>query len=163
MGSRVQKIAFLIFALMFVAIMAILNTSILTLGTSANGQLTTTVSSDDSALSIYDDNSVYGSSVINCAKDPAGVGDTILNVFVFTNGNNKDTKPGAHYNKDAKYAVSDATDGNYINRTAKFKSYLCYNSNNVCTGVCFVQEGLSIATSAVTAHDSNTITVSGLA
>ena len=49
MGSRVQKIAFLIFALMFVAIMAVLNTSILTLGTSSNEQLTSVVASDDSA------------------------------------------------------------------------------------------------------------------
>lgn len=161
MGSRVQKIAFLIFALMFVAIMAILNTSILTLGTSANGQLTTTVSSDDSALSIYDNNSVYGSSVINCAKDPAGVGDTIQNVFVFTSGSTS----GAWYKAGGAYNVSDSADENFINRTAKFDSYLCYNNNGVCTGVCFIQEGHStVQSSTVTGLDTNnnTSTVSGL-
>lgn len=162
MGSRVQKIAFLIFALMFVAIMAILNTSILTLGTSANGQLTTTVSSDDSALSIYDNNSVYGSSVINCAKDPGGVGDTILNVFVLTNDNSGKTC----YTESTKYANPASTDANYINRTAKFQSYLCYNANGVCTGVCFIQQGRNTTlASEVMALDStsNTKVISGLA
>lgn len=160
MGSRVQKIAFLIFALMFVAIMAILNTSILTLGTSANGQLTTTVSSDDSALSIYDNNSVYGSSVINCAKDPTSVGDTILNVFVFTNSSAGDKQ----YKDGSVYANPASTADEFINRTAKFDSYLCYNNNGVCTGVCFIQQGRSgVTTSSVSALDSDTTVVSGLA
>lgn len=164
MGSRVQKIAFLIFALMFVAIMAILNTSILTLGSSANSQLTATVTSDDSSLSIYDQNSVYGSSVINCAKDPTAVGSTIQTVIVFTN----DDSTGFAYT-DAKPYAADKHGSGYdtatglVNNTAKFDSYLCYNDNNICTGVLFVQQGLTVAaSSAITASGNVVTSVAGL-
>ena len=159
MGSRVQKIAFLIFALMFVAIMAILNTSILTLGSSANSQLTATVTSDDSSLSIYDQNSVYGSSVINCAKDPTAVGSTIQQVFVVTNASSATTPKGATYDGTNKYdSTVDAT--NLVNNTAKFDSYLCYNTNNICTGVLFVQQGASF--SAADFSFGGGLTASGL-
>lgn len=160
MGSRVQKIAFLIFALMFVAIMAILNTSILTLGSSANSQLTATVTSDDSSLSIYDQNSVYGSSVINCAKDPTAVGSTIEKVFVATNASAVSTPTAATYTDAHKYDAT-VTGDNLVNNTAKFDSYLCYNTNNICTGVLFIQQGASFDASDFSAIDS-TLTASGL-
>jgi hypothetical protein len=62
MGSRLQKIAFIVFALLFVAVIAIMNSSILTMATSANGQLTSIVSSDDASLNIYDQQKVFGST-----------------------------------------------------------------------------------------------------
>lgn len=136
MGERVQKIAFLVFALAFVAIMAVLNTSILTLGTSANGQLTSTISSNDSALAIYDQGSVYGSSVSSCAKDPGKVCATEMNVFVITCA---DTA-GAKYDVNNKYTAA-VNEDQRINSAAKFESHLCYNTNQVCTGILFIQEG----------------------
>lgn len=147
MGSRVQKIAFLIFALMFVAIMAILNTSILTLGTSANGQLTSIVTSDDAALNIYDNQKVYGSTAASCAKDPSAVAETVENVYVITAA---DTT-GQKYTSESgeSYPISSLSDdektAKTINSTAKFNSYLCINSNGVITGVLFVQDGASTA------------------
>lgn len=141
MGSRVQKIAFLIFALMFVAIMAVLNTSVLTLGTSANDQLTTVVASDDSTLSIYDDTTVYGSTVINCAKNPNGVTSTPVNVQVIT-GDGNDTTYGTLDDADSdSYTVSNASDAGYINRTAKFHADIDTNENGVVDLIIFTQEG----------------------
>lgn len=144
MGERVQKIAFLIFALAFVAIMAVLNTSILTLGTSANGQLTATVSSNDSALAIYDQGDVYGSTVINCAKDPSKVCSTDMRVFVVTNASAQDSAKVKEYGTVANEKYMPDGGINDINSTAKFNSYLCYNANNVCTGILFVQDGAGL-------------------
>ena len=39
MGSRIQHIAFIVFALLFVAIIAVINTGILNMGTNANKTL----------------------------------------------------------------------------------------------------------------------------
>ena len=136
MGSRVQKIAFLIFALMFVAIMAVLNTSILTLGTSANEQLTSIVASDDSALSVYDDSTVYGATVINCAKAPDGVCSTPLEITVTTGEGGSEV-----YDSENPYVAPAPGDASYINRSAKFESQLVTNSNGVVTGITFTQEG----------------------
>lgn len=136
MGSRVQKIAFLIFALMFVAIMAVLNTSILTLGTSGNDQLTSIVASDDSALSVYDNSTVYGATVINCAKAPDSVCSIPLEITVKTSDGKTETYSVATNNK---YDVSDPNGDGYINRSAKFDSELVYNSNGVVKGITFTQ------------------------
>lgn len=135
MGSRVQKIAFLIFALMFIAIMAVLNTSVLTMGTSANQQLTSTVSSSDNKLSVYDGSTVYGSSVVECASAPDGICSTKLEIQVKTGAGGDTT-----YSVDSTYSKdTDPTDSTYINKTAKFNSTLVYNSNGVVTGIVFEQ------------------------
>ena len=135
MGSRVQKIAFIIFALMFVAIMAVLNTSILTLGTSSNEQLTNIVASDDSALNVYDDSTVYGATVINCAKAPDDVCSNPLEITVKTAAGGNDV-----YKTGSVYGVTGANEDNYINRSAKFHSELVYNENGVVKGITFTQE-----------------------
>lgn len=154
MGSRVQKIAFLIFALMFVAIMAILNTTILTMGTSANSQLTTTVTSDDSSLQIYDQGSLYGSSVVTCAKDPGKVASTDMNIYVITNADADGTK----YTTDHKYDGSgDAAAGTNINKTAKFNSYLCNNANGVTTGILFIQQNTASPDTSLVTGDNLTV------
>ena len=134
MGSRVQKIAFLVFALTFVAIMAVLNTSINTLGTSANEQLTSIVASDDASLSVYDDSTVYGATVINCAKNPDAICANALTITVTTGSGT------ATYKSDVPYNVTEPSDGNFINRNAKFHSTLVPNDNGVITGITLVQE-----------------------
>ena len=121
---------------MFVAIMAVLNTSILTLGTSSNEQLTNIVASDDSALSVYDDSTVYGATVINCAKAPDDVCSNPLVITVVTAAG--DTTA---YQTDSVYSISDANDAKYINRSAKFHSELNYNANGMVEGITFTQEG----------------------
>ena len=159
MGSRVQKIAFLIFALMFVAIMAILNTTILTMGTSANSQLTTTVTSDDSSLNIYDQGSLYGSSVATCAKDPGKIASTDLTVFVIT----KADEIGDYYDGTDAHTYDATVAAKAINKTAKFKSYLCNNANGVTTGILFIQDGASTdgAAALVNTSAAGNLTIQG--
>lgn len=150
MGSRVQKIAFLIFALMFVAIMAIMNTSILTMGTSANSQLTTIVTSDDSSLGLYDQGTVYGTSVVTCAKDPSKVASTDMTIFVVTKANATGT---VYSTSEGVYPKTDDP-GEAINKNAKFDSYLCNNENDVTTGILFVQEGADKTEAATLVEDA---------
>lgn len=151
MGSRIQKIAGIIFALMFVAVIAVLNTGILTLGTSANKQLSTTVNSTDSALAIYDQGVVSGSSVITAAKSPDKVCSTELTIYVATAGNSS----AKSYTKLAPYSASGVTAATTINNSANFDSYLCYNTNDVVTGILFVQDtAKGVSDSVVTSNGS---------
>lgn len=137
MGGRVQKIAFIIFALLFVAIMAVLNTSVLNMATSSNKTLTTTVStSDSSSLDVYDNTTVYGSTVQECAKKPDGIVSSSLHVFVGTAGTDQYKE---YFGKDT-YNISNAGDVNYINPNAMFNSNLISNSNGVTVGILFYQE-----------------------
>ena len=152
MGSRVQKIAFLIFALMFVAIMAILNTTILTMGTSANSQLTTTVSTNDSSLNIYDQGHLYGSSVVTCAQDPGKVASTDMEIYVATLADTAATK----YDSATTYAGSTGAHSD-INKTAKFDSYLLNNANGVTTGILFIQEGVDLTNRPTNVPDTLTV------
>jgi hypothetical protein len=119
--------------------MAIMNSSILTMATSANGQLTSIVSSDDASLNIYDQQKVFGSTVAKAAKAPADVADTVENVYVITMANEE----GVKYTSSDAYSSTTADSENVINTTAKFTAYQCINSNNVITGILFVQEGAS--------------------
>ena len=144
MGSRVQKIAFLIFALMFVAIMAILNT---------------TIPSDDSSLNIYDQGSLYGSSVATCAKDPGKIASTDLTVFVIT----KADGTGTYYDGTDSHTYDATVADKAINKTAKFKSYLCNNANGVTTGILFIQDGASTdgAAALVNTSAAGDLTIQG--
>lgn len=135
MGSRVQKIAGVIFALMFVAIFAVLNTTVLTLGTGANNQLSSTLTSSDTALSIYDQGTVSGSSVISAAKTPNKISSSDLTVYVATAA----SKSAVAYTKNSPYSAS-GNDENTINSTANFNSYLVSNDNSVVTGILFIQD-----------------------
>ena len=139
MGGRVQKIAFIIFALLFVAIMAVLNTSVLNMATSANKTLTTTVTtSDSSSLNVYDNTSVYGSTVQDCAKKPDGIISSALYVFVRTSGSDG----YACYNTGNEYNNNNAGDSDYINPNSMFHSNLITNSNGVTCGILFYQDGV---------------------
>jgi ABC-type Na+ efflux pump permease subunit len=156
MGSRLQKIAFIVFALLFIAVMAIMNSSILTMATSANGQLTSIVSSDDASLNIYDQQKVFGSTVAKAAKAPSDVADTIKNVYVITMANEE----GVAYSTASKYSSTEADAANVINTTAKFTAYQCINSNNAITGILFIQEGA--ATDGYADLVANEVSVPGL-
>ena len=139
MGGRVQKIAFIIFALLFVAIMAVLNTSVLNMATSSNKTLTTTVTtSDSSSLNVYDNTSVYGSTVQECAKNPGGIVSSALHVFVRTSG----ATGYMEYCGNGTYTQNDAGASDYINPNSMFKSNLITNSNGVTVGIVFYQDGV---------------------
>ena len=139
MGSRIQKIAFIIFALLFVAIMAVMNSTVLNLGTNGNKQLSSTLQTSDTAsLEVYNDATVAGSTVLSAAKNPSSVSSTKMNIGVLTKAAGQEMKV---YTPDgsSKY---DGSDVNAINASSQFHSYLCYNKNGVVTGIAFVQEGV---------------------
>lgn len=137
MGSRVQKIAFIIFALLFVAIMAVMNTSVLNLGTNANKQLSTTLqTSDSSALEIYNNSIVSGNTVLNAAKNPSVVSSTNMTIAVVTKAN----QSGEPYTSTDTY-TANPSDSTYINTSSQFTSHLVSNSNGVIVGIIFIQDG----------------------
>ena len=137
MGSRIQHIAFIVFALLFVAIIAVINTGILNMGTNANKTLSTTVqTSNSSTLELYNNAKIAGDTVANAAKNPDSLANTAMQVFVITkSGNTQATYDNAHKYK----AQSSAAE--YINSSAQFQSYLCENDNGVVSGILFVQDG----------------------
>ena len=158
MGGRVQKIAFIIFALLFVAIMAVLNTSVLNMATSSNKTLTTTVTtSDSSSLNVYDNTSVYGSTVQECAKKPNSIVSSSLSVLVCTTGSMDDSSGSGGYvayTGDNPYNENNAGNPAYINPNSMFNSNLLTNSNGVTVGILFYQDG-------VTAPDSVDVSALG--
>ena len=132
MGSRIQHIAFIVFALLFVAIIAVINTGILNMGTNANKTLSTTVqTSNSSTLELYNN-----TTIANAAKNPDSLANTSMKVFVVTKSSNTQST----YDNSHKYKAQ-STDSAYINASAQFQSYLCENDNGVVSGILFVQEG----------------------
>ena len=141
MGGRVQKIAFIIFALLFVAIMAVLNTSVLNMATSSNKTLTTTVTtSDSSSLNVYDNASVSGSTVQECAKKPNGIVSSSLTVLVRTTG----ADGYVAYTGNSTYNENNAGNPDYINPNSMFNSNLLTNNNGVTVGILFYQNGVDV-------------------
>ncbi len=137
MGSRIQHIAFIVFALLFVAIIAVINTGILNMGTNANKTLSTTVqTSNSSTLELYNNTTIAGDTVANAAKNPDSLANTSMKVFVVTKSSNTQST----YDNSHKYKAQ-STDSAYINSSAQFQSYLCENDNGVVSGILFVQEG----------------------
>lgn len=143
MGSRIQKIAFIVFALLFVAIMAVINTGILNMGTNANKQLSTTVqTSNASTLELYNNTTISGDTVAAAAKNPDSLGNTGMTVFVATKAGSSGS-PEA-YTASKKYTSIGSSDTKYINPSAQFKSFLCENNNGVVSRILFIQEGVSM-------------------
>lgn len=141
MGSRIQHIAFIVFALLFVAIIAVINTGILNMGTNANKTMSTTVqTSNSSTLELYNNTTISGDTVANAAKNPDSLANTSMKVFVVT----KDQNTQKTYNNGDKYKAKSG-DPSYINSSAQFQSYLCENDNGVVSGILFIQEGANFS------------------
>lgn len=159
MGSRIQKIAFIIFALLFVAIMAVMNSTVLNLGTNGNKQLSTTLQTSDTAsLEVYNDATVAGSTVLSAAKNPSSISSTNLIIGVVTradtSGHKYDTTAD-DYSTTSSYASVIKNDQNaIINSGSQFKSHLVYNTNGVVSGIYFIQDGASNEPDVVTLFGS---------
>lgn len=149
MGSRIQHIAFIVFALLFVAIIAVINTGILNMGTNANKTLSTTVqTSNSSTMELYNKTKIAGDTVAAAAKNPDSLANTSMTVYVVTKAQNGlgEKKQGIYDNSNKYQAKSN--DDWYINSSAQFDSYLLQNSNGVTSGILFIQEGSSYKVSS---------------
>lgn len=143
MGSRIQHIAFIVFALLFVAIIAVINTGILNMGTNANKTLSTTVqTSNSSTMELYNNTKISGDTVASAAKNPNSLANTAMKIYVVTKSRNSLPTEGNHglYDNEHKYQAKSG-DKDYINSSAQFDSYLLQNDNGVTSGVLFIQEG----------------------
>lgn len=159
MGSRIQKIAFIVFALLFVAIMAVINTGILNMGTNANKQLSTTVqTSNSSTLELYNNTTLSGDTVASAAKNPNSLANTGLTIGVVTSA----TNTVAEYDGSDNTYKANSNDPEYINPSAQFKSYLCQNDNGVVAGILFVQEGSGYDVQPTVSLGGNDLTVVGV-
>lgn len=137
MGSRIQKIAFIVFALLFVAIMAVINTGILNMGVNANKQFSNTIqTSNSSTLELYNNSKISGDTVSAAAKNPDSLATSGMTVYVITKASSSETS----YNSDNPYEAQ-SSDATYINPSAQFRSYLCANDNGVVSGILFIQDG----------------------
>ena len=142
MGSRIQHIAFIVFALLFVAIIAVINTGILNMGTNANKTLSTTVqTSNSSTMELYNNTKISGDTMASAAKNPNSLANTSMTVFVVTRAHDKQSSTAGKglYDNEHKYQAKSG-DPDYINSSAQFDSYLLQNDNGVTSGVLFIQE-----------------------
>jgi len=145
MGGRIQTIAKVIFALAFVAILALMNSGILNLGSNSNKKLNNTLSMTDSyELSTFENTVVTGDSVISAIRNCKNLSSsTKLKVTVKTNSNTT----GAAYGYTSTssdtfndYTETDPRDNDFINPTAEFDATLDTNSNDIVTEIVFDQK-----------------------
>lgn len=142
MGNRIQSIASMVFALAFVALLAILNTNILGIGQSVNKQLDNThIAIQESTLNDFNDTLVTGQTVINTIKNRDKLYDYELQIIVKTaNGGDTTYGPDGEDSYDSnQISVSDA---DYINPVKSFKANIEYDNgtddgNNIVTGIVF--------------------------
>lgn len=161
MGEHIRKVAWILFALLFVGVIAAMNNGILSTATNGNKQLSATLQTSDTAsLELYNDSSVSGSQVLSAAKNPGSLSTTNLIVGVCTaaSGNSSiyqytagaevpasGSSPFSATNSKFEYTetvknTADAT----INPSAQFHSYLIKNKNEAPCAILFVQNGVDV-------------------
>lgn len=151
MNKKIITIAGIIFALIFVVLLAVMMGTITTKANSANSKLVDTLEmTDNTSLSIYDNKIVKGESVISAIQNVRNLGGGVkLEIKVKTTGGTEQ-KYGYVGDKDGlveheitnpvEYEITNPNDDNYINSTANFQSKLLKNSNDVVTGISFEQK-----------------------
>lgn len=157
MNKKIITIAGIVFALIFVVLLAVMMGTITTKANSANSKLVDTLEmTDNTSLSIYDDTTVKGESVLNAIKNVKQIGSgTKLEITVVT-GNGKtdyygyttkaktENLPEGEKKNDFSVTPRTSTPSNanndyYINPSANFKSTLDPNDNDVVIGIKFEQ------------------------
>ena len=176
MGEQIRKVAFILFALIFVGIIAAMNSTVLSTATNGNKQLSTTLQTSDTAsLEIYNDSAVGGSQVQSAAKNPSSVSTTNLIVGVITkaapskvyvyasSAPDASNLPFQNYeNNSASYAYNPSVAESAINSGSQFHSYLISNANGVICAVMFVQEGAVTDTSTLAGFVASNYTCAAL-
>lgn len=143
MNKKIITIAGIVFALIFVVLLAVMMGTITTKTNSANSKLVDTLEmTDNTSLSIYDGTTVKGESVLNAIKNVKSLGGGMkLEIIVDTKSGSKPVSYGyvGGANTITEYKVTNPNSADYINSTANFKAKLDTNSNDVVTGISFTQ------------------------
>lgn len=124
MGDRIQQIAGIIFSLAFIAILAMINTSVLGFGANVNDRLTRSYAATEAyELEVFDDQKVTGSTVISAVN----------------NRENLYTAPLVIQLNGAEVTSTSTTPGaaNYVNSGASYTAELLENANGVIYGIAF--------------------------
>ena len=125
MGSRIQTIASIIFALLFIAILSVMNSSVLQFGSAVDNKVGNTVSiSENYELNSFDGRRVSGDTVISAINNK----DTLNSRYVLSI-----TVDGVPVT--GSYADSGLT----INPNDVYQAELQYNANDVVEGIIFTQ------------------------
>lgn len=139
MNKKIITIAEIVFALIFVVILAVIMGTVTNKGNSANTKLVDTLEmTDGTSLASYADGmTVKGETVKTAISQIKSIGGELkLQVFVDTLANSSyDT-----YDSEHKYQISDTTSAKYINPSASFTCWQMINNNGVVTGLHFVQD-----------------------
>lgn len=138
MNKKIITIAEIVFALIFVVILAVIMGTVTNKGNSANTKLVDTLEmTDGSSLSAYADGStVKGESVRSAISQIKSIGGELkLTVTVKTKMSSTEV-----YSESRKYSQTNTTAADYINPSASFKCSQDKNTNNVITGLTFTQQ-----------------------
>lgn len=142
MNKKIITIAGIVFALIFVVLLAVMMGTITTKANSANSKLVDTLEmTDNTSLSIYDGKVVKGESVISAIQNIKNIGGGMkLQIDVKTKSG-VSTPYGYVGNDDTitEYEITDPKDSNYINPSANFQSELSKGKNDVVIGITFTQ------------------------
>ena len=149
MGEKAKKIAWIVFAVVFISFMAVVFAQLLGFGKIAQKQMNGTMSNISSTtLSNYDNTVVTGNEVVSAINNIKTLGgDLKLYVNVETKAGSKETYgykvTGTGETKKEKfeqYTIKDSSDSKYINPSGSFGSTLLLNANGVTVGIEFVQD-----------------------
>lgn len=142
MNKKIITIAGIVFALIFVVLLAVMMGTITTKANSANSKLVDTLEmTDNTSLSIYDGKVVKGESVISAIQNIKNIGGGMkLQITVKTkSGDSKDYGYVGNNDEITEYDITDPKNLNYINPSANFQSELSKGPNDVVTGIAFTQ------------------------
>lgn len=153
MNKKIITIAEIVFALIFVVLLAVFMATINSKGNSANNQLVDVLESTDSSnVKSYPNGGTVKGSTVEMALDQISSLAGDINTFYIGVGTNENglnegdltfeknkTDKDSIYVKGESYNVTDSKDENYINPKADFVCTHDVNNNGIIVGIKFVQ------------------------
>ena len=138
MNKKIITIAEIVFALIFVVLLAVFMATINSKGNAANNQLVDVMDANStSSIESYEGQGIMKGTRINAAlENIASLAGDVNNfkIAVYTNAGGKD-----YYDKDKKYNVTNSKDDDYINPNGDFYCHVVDNENDIPIGMVFVQ------------------------
>lgn len=148
MNKKIITIAGIVFALIFVIILAVMMATITNKAENANVKLVDTLDANDAqSIQAYEDGEVKGETVIGAIKNIKSIGGQYkVQVIVHTKLNSPTVTNGLAtiglgvYDKDNQYTAPAQSAKDYINPKAEFSTKVNRNENNVPVSIEFQQK-----------------------
>lgn len=142
MNKKIITIAGIVFALIFVVLLAVMMGTITNKANSANTKLVDTLEmTDNSSLDSYATGTIVkGESVVSAIKNVKSIGGNYKLTITVTTKSNTASYGYVSSSTITPYNQSDSTKPDYINPSASFVVTQNKNSNQVITGLTFVQQ-----------------------